>query len=299
MKLRHLLVLALASGAAAVAAQDYPNRPVHIVVSYLAGGGPDAQGRMIGQALSQSLKQPFVIDGYTLLLGETGQLVIAPFAYKSLPYDTIKDFAPIGLIASSPLVLVASRKTHPEIRTMKDLIREAKARPGKLDYGTPGVGGLHHILMESLKSDLGMSITHIPYKGVALSVPAVLSGEVPLILTSIGTLRGNAAQLHVLAISSKERFPGLPDLPTMSEFVKDFEFASESGLLAPAGTPPDIIAKLSANMKAAMQSPDFIEREKGMGYATIWCSPEAYAENLKQNLKRYERAVKIAGIKPE
>ena len=321
--MKHLsrLAISFTLGLAALSAcaQEYPNRPVHIIVGYLTGGGPDIQARLVAQSLSQILKQPFVVDnkpgaagtlatgvaakmapdGYNLLLGETGQMVIAPFAYKSLPYDSLKDFAPIGMFSSSPLVLVASRKTTPEIRTMQDLIREAKARPGKLDYGTPGVGGLHHIVMESLKADLGIRVTHIPYRGVALSVPAVLSGEVPLIVTAIGTLRSNAAQLHILAISSKERFPGLPDVPAMSEFVKDFEFASEMGLLGPAGTPQEVIGKVSAALKTAVQAPEFIERERGLGFATGWTSPEGYADNLRKNLKRYERAVRIAGIQPE
>ena len=299
-------------------AQAYPNKPVRIIVGYAPGGGPDVIARLIAQKLTTSMGQPFVVenkagasgslatgfvakapaDGYTLLLGETAQLVITPYVYKTLPYDTLKDIAPVAMMVTAPLVLVSSAKT-PQIKTLADLVREAKAHPGKLDYGTVGIGSLHHIAMESLKSELGISVTHIPYKGGALTVGALLAGEVPLILTTVSSLGQNASQANLLAVTSKNRYPSLPDVPAISEVIKGFDFSSQMGMLAPAGIPPEISAKLSAAIKVAVDSPDFLDRLKTMGFALTYEPAEAYSEKIRQNLEKYAKAVKLANIQPE
>lgn len=317
--LKHLIgAFASWSLAMAAMAQGYPNKPVKIIVGYTAGGGPDVVARMLAQKLTKSLGQPFIVenkagasgtlataqvakspaDGYTLLMGETAQLVIAPYVYKTLSYDTVKDLAPVALMITAPLVLVSSAKTS-QIKTLDSLIREAKAHPGKLDYGSSGIGSLHHIAMETMKADLGISLTHIPYKGAPLAISALLAGEVPLIFTTVSSLGQNKGQTHILAVSSKDRYPVLPDIPSISEVTKGYDFSSQMGVLAPVGTSPEVLAKLSDAIKTAIHSPDFLEKLKTMSFTMTWGAPEEYAENIHQNLAKYARAVKLANIQPE
>jgi tripartite-type tricarboxylate transporter receptor subunit TctC len=315
--LKVTLALAMMLFAVMAGAQEYPVKGVRIVVGYVAGGGPDVVARTVANRLSEILGQPFVVenrpgagatmataqvakmpaDGYTLLLGETGQLVIAPFIYKSLPYDPIKDFTPISLlVTSSGLLLVASAKSS--IKTIQDLVREARAKPGKIDYGSSGVGTIHHIAMEAFKADLGLAIEHIPYKGSGQSVTSILSGDVPLLITS-GTAAGThirAGSLNVLAVSSAARLPAYPDVPAMAELIKDFEFLSEMGLLAPAGMPQDRVARLSRALTQAMENADLREAFRKVDYTLRFTTPQGYTENLRRNLQRYERAVRAAKI---
>ena len=285
MHLKALVALLGWSIAMAAVGQGYPDKPVKIIVGYAAGGGPDVVARLLAQKLTQSLGQPFVVesrvgatgtiataqvakslpDGYTLLLGETAQLAIVPYVYKTLGYDPAKDLAPVALMITAPLVLVSSVKTT-QIKTLDALIHEAKARPGKLDYGTVGIGSMHHIAMETMKADLGISVTHIPYKGGPLTVSALLTGEVPLILTTVSSLGQNIGQANILAVTSKDRYAVLPEVPSISEVIKGYDFSSQMGVLAPAGTPPEVVAKLSSTIKAAIHSPDFLDRLKDNGF---------------------------------
>ena len=177
-------------------------------------------------------------------------------------------------------------------------LREAKARPGKIDVGTSGIGTIHHIALEVLKADAGLEMMHIPYKGSGQSVSAILAGDVPILLTS-GTAASahiTAGKLNLLATTSASRRPDYPDVPSLSEFVKDYDYSSEMGLLAPAGLPPEVMAKLSRAVKQAMESPDLVESFRQTGTIRIYTTPEEYAENIRRNLKKYERAVKIAKI---
>lgn len=305
-------------GSGNAVAQAYPTRPVRIIVGYPAGASQDILARAVAQRLTQSMGQPFIIenkagaggslgtafaakatpDGYTLLLAETGQLAIAPNVYKSVGYDTLKDFTPLAMIAGTPMVLVTNPK-FTNIKTLPDLIREAKAHPGKLDYGSTGVGSIHHIVMEVLKSDAGFSMTHIPYRGGALSVPALMSGEVTAIFTSLSSLGPFAGQVNVLAVTSGERFPLAPGIPPISDFIKGYDFSSQSGMLAPVGVPAGIAAKLVAALDVAVHSQEFLDKLKSMNFAPAWATQDAYSENLRQNLVKYRRAVKIAGVQPE
>ena len=318
MHLKALVALLGWSIAMAAVGQGYPDKPVKIIVGYAAGGGPDVVARLLAQKLTQSLGQPFVVesrvgatgtiataqvakslpDGYTLLLGETAQLAIVPYVYKTLGYDPAKDLAPVALMITAPLVLVSSVKTT-QIKTLDALIREATARPGKLDYGTVGIGSMYHTAMETMKADLGISVTHIPYKGGPLTVSALLTGEVPLILTTVSSLGQNIGQANILAVTSKDRYAVLPEVPSISEVIKGYDFSSQMGVLAPAGTPPEVVAKLSSAIKAAIHSPDFLDQLKTMGFAMTWGSPEAYADNIRQKLAKYARAVMLANIQPE
>ncbi|MBC7436879.1 MAG: tripartite tricarboxylate transporter substrate binding protein [Bdellovibrionales bacterium] len=319
MAIRHLLLAAAAllmTADGATAQTSYPNRPVKIVVGYVPGGGPDFVARTLGQKLGEILGQPFVVDnrpgagattatafvaksapdGYTLLLGETGQLVVAPYIYKNLAYDTARDFTPISMMASGPLILVANSKLP--IRSMQDLFRIAKAQPGKIDVGTSGVGTIHHVALEVLKADAGLDLAHVPYKGSGQSVAAGLAGDVPMLVTSM-TAAGaqvTAGKLNVVAVTSAGRIAGLPDTPAISEFVKDYDYSSEMGLLAPAGLPPEILARLSRAIKQAVESPDVLEAFRKSSTIIKFTTPEEYTENIRCNLRKYDRAVKIAKI---
>lgn len=314
------LALAAATMLAFVAgalAQEYPSKPVKIIVGYVPGGGPDFVARSLGQKLSEILGQPFVVenrpgagattataqvakmpaDGYTLLLGETGQLVIAPFIYKKLAYDPVKDFTPISLVGtSSGMLLVSNSKSS--IKTIHDLLREVKANPGKVDYGSSGIGSIHHIAMEVFKTDAGLNITHIPYKGSGQSINSILAGEVPLLITSVPAAASHiqAGSLNLLAVSSPNRMAAYPDTPSLSEIVKDYDYLSEMGLLAPAGLPADVLAKLSKAIKQAAESQDLLDAFKKNHYILKYTTPAEYAENIQRNLKKYERAVRIAKV---
>ena len=314
------LALAAATMLAFVAgalAQEYPSKPVKIIVGYVPGGGPDFVARSLGQKLTDILGQPFVVenrpgagattataqvakmpaDGYTLLLGETGQLVIAPFIYKKLAYDPVKDFTPISLVGtSSGMLLVSNSKSS--IKIIHDLLREVKANPGKVDYGSSGIGSIHHIAMEVFKTDAGLNITHIPYKGSGQSINSILAGEVPVLITSVPAAASHiqAGSLNLLAVTSPNRMAAYPDTPSLSEIVKDYDYLSEMGLLAPAGLPPAVLARLSRAIKQAAESPDLLEAFKKNHYILKYTTSEEYAENLRRNLKKYERAVRIAKV---
>ena len=225
------IALALCAAAAmilaipAAQAQQYPERPIRFVLGYAAGGGPDVTARVTAQHMSQLLGQSVIVenrlgaggvvasqavlgapaDGYTLLIGETGQLGIVPHLIKGLNFDPLKDFVPVGLISIQPLLIASSAKSG--IQTLQQMIAEARANPGKLTYGSSGIGTLHHLVMEILKADLGIDITHIPYKGSGQSVPALLAGDVPLLVTGIPVITPHAktGKAHLLAVTSGER----------------------------------------------------------------------------------------------
>ena len=321
LKLRHFALAALAmfTLASNSFAQDYPTRPVKIIVGFVAGGGPDIVARALSIKLQEILGQPFVVDnrpgaggtlggavlakspadGYTLMVGETGPLAIAPFVYKAIPYDTLKDFAPVALVTSEPVLLVSSTKSN--IKTLQDLVREAKANPGRISYGSSGIGTIHHIVGEAFKAGVGIDMQHVPYKGSGQSVPAILAGDVPVLVTSFGGAGAHirSGALNLLAVSSASRVPLAPDTPSLSETIKGYDFQSEIGLLAPAGVPPTIVAKLAAAVKQASESPDFIARFKDTATVVTYKGPADYVENLKTSLRKYEQAVKLANIQPE
>jgi len=248
-----------------------------------------------GATLATNQTAKAAADGYTLLLAETGQVVIAPYIYKALPYDPIKDFTPIGLAVLAPMVLISNSKTT-NIKTLADLVRQAKANPGKIDYASPGIGTIHHIAVEMFKSDAGIDLTHIPYKGSAQSVAALLSGEVHVVLSGFTAVAPYAklGQVNMLAVTSAKRFPGAPDVPMLGEFYKGYDYTSEMGILAPAGVSPEIVAKLSGAMRTALEGPEISERLTTLGLIPAWLSAQDYAENIRENLKKYKHAVDVS-----
>jgi tripartite-type tricarboxylate transporter receptor subunit TctC len=310
---------AIAAVTSGVGAQDYPTRPVKIVVGYVAGGGPDSVARALAQKMGEILGQPFVVenrpgaggtlatgivakspaDGYTLLAGETGQLVIAPYIYKTLSYNTLKDFTPIGLASSESVFLVASPKSN--IKTMADLIRDSKANPGKISYGSSGIGTIHHITAEVFMQGAGINMQHVPYKGSSQSVPAILAGDIPVLMSGFGSVAAHirSGKLNLLAITTAKRPPSMLDAPIIGDLIIGYDFPSETGLLAPAGLPVAVLAKLSNALKLATESPEFVARFKDTGTMPSFMNPNEYTENLKTNLKKYEQAVSRAKIQPE
>jgi tripartite-type tricarboxylate transporter receptor subunit TctC len=318
---RGLLTLAaLMIGISGAFAQSYPNRPVKVILGYSPGGGIDIMARTLSQKLTQILGQPFIVenkpgaggtlaaafvtkavpDGYTLLLDETSTLLTAPHTYKSLSYDPIKDLTPVALVTTTSLILVSNPQSS--IRTLQDLVREAKANPGKLSYGSSGIGSIHHLSMKMFEAGAGLDLLHIPYKGSGQSIQAVLSGEVPLLLTST-TAAGShirAGKVNLLATTSAARIGAYPNTPSLAEIVKDYDFSAENGMLAPPGLPAEVLAKLSGAIKQAVESPEFIEKIKETsGTAITWMTPEDYAANLRASVKKYERAAKLANLRPE
>lgn len=305
-------VLFVASGAQAA---DYPTRPVTVIVPYSAGGGIDVMARTLCQELTKILGQPFVVenktgaggtvgahyvarsapDGYTLMVAanlETAQLTV-----KGVQYDLLKDLTPVGLLTSTALILVS----HPDsgIKTVPDLISKAKASPGKVAYGSSGVGTIHHLAGEAFMRGLGVDTLHVPYKGSGQSIHAVLGNTVPLLMTSFTAAGGSitAGKLNLLAVTSGKRLPTHPNVPSMGEFVKGYHYSVENGLFAPGKLPPEVLAKLSAAVKKATASPAFAKRfEELPGTAVTWSSPEEYRAIIENGLKKYGEIVKAVGL---
>lgn len=298
-------------------AEDYPARPVKVVVAYAAGGGADALARTVSEALSQSLGQPFVVenksgaggipaadmvaksaaDGYTLLLTDT-QYVITPAMFDKLPFDPRKDLVGVSLMTRVPLYFAV--KTSAGIDSLKQFIALAKADPGRYNYGTAGIGSLHHIAMEAFKKDLGLDITHVPYRGSGQSVVGFMGGETTVLVASLPSILPyvKAGTVKLLAVTSAQRALQMPEVPAVAESVPGYDFSTELGILAPAGTPAPVAAKLSSAIAQALARPAVAERVSNiMGASAVGSSPEAYASNLSTNLERYATAVKVAGAK--
>lgn len=306
---------ALCNGAHA--ANDYPNKPVRVIVGYAPGGTPDIIARTLAERLGAELGQSFIVenrpgaggtlatslaaqspaDGYTLLVADIGQLAIAPYLFKKLNYDPIRSFAPVSLAGITPMFIATNAKTS-TIKTIQELIAQAKQHPGSMNYGSSGIGSIHQIAMEVFMAGAGFKLTHVPYKGSGQSVPALIGGEVPVLMTALPTVGPYAAngQVRLLAVTSAQRYPDTPDVPSIAEIVPGYDFPSEVGVLAPAGTPKQILATLSQAIHKALDTDAMRERFKTLGSIPAWSSPEEYAENIRKNLEKYGEAVKLAHI---
>jgi tripartite-type tricarboxylate transporter receptor subunit TctC len=298
------------------AAQSFPSRPVKFVVPFSPGGLSDTVARLLGQDLSAVWGQQVLVDnrpgasgiiaselvakspadGYTLLFADPQHLAINPAMNAKLPYSPLRDFAPVTLAAYGPLFLVA----HPSVEadSLPALIRLVKAKPGQLNYGSAGSGSIHHLTMESLKAALGLDIVHVPYKGAAQAVPALVSGQVALTISALPSLAPHvkAGKAKILAVSSGARSPLAPEVPTIAELaVPGFDFAGQIGIVAPAGTPREVIAKLNADISAVLKQPAFVARLAGLGIDPVGNSPEAFAAIIRADIDKYARAVKVSG----
>jgi tripartite-type tricarboxylate transporter receptor subunit TctC len=316
--MRLLKFLALLAIVGSVHAQGYPNRPVKVVVPYAPGGLPDTIARLVGTKLGESLGQQIVVeniggaggingvtevvkaaaDGYTLLVADVGQIAINPHLFSKLPYAPLKDLAAVSLIGTSPLYLVA----HPSVQanSLKELVELAKAQPGKLNYGSSGIGSIHHLASEALKAGFGIDIVHVPYKGTGQSVPALLGGQVSLLYAALPSIAGHLkdGKVKMLALSAAKRSPQTPDVPTVAESgIPGYEFVAEIGMLAPAGTPRDVVNRLAGEVAKAVKQNDVVQRFSQLGIDPVGSTPEAYAAANKADYAKYAKIVKATGAK--
>ena len=316
-----LAILAATIGApAAAAAQDYPSRPITLIVPYAAGGGNDVMARAAADKMSRTLGQQIVIenrggaggsiatrqiaksapDGYTLGLGGTGTLAINPTLYANSGYDPRKDFAPVGLIATSALVVCV----HPSlpVRSIPDLIALAKKEPGKLNFASAGAGSGIHLGTEYFASMAGIKLTHVPYKGSSPALTDLVGGHVAIYFSSLPPAVGlvKEGKVRALAVTGAKRSPIFPDLPTVAEAaLPGYEAVLHYGIVARAGTPRAIIDKLSAALRAAVMSDDLKRRLADDGAEPLPSTPEEYAADIDREETKWSAIVKASGAKAE
>lgn len=304
--------------AQAQAQGDYPNKPIRLIVPFATAGVTDTSARIVAEKLGQQLGQSVVVenkpgaagnigtqlaaqaqpDGYTLLLGYDGTLAINPNLYAKVPFDPIKDFAPIGKIADATLLVVANPKLG--VATMPELQQYAKSVAGGLSYGSAGTGSTTHLAGEMLRQRSGIPMTHVPYKGGGQAVADVVGGTLPVTFSAvtgaIPFIKGG--QLKAVAVTSRERAPALPDVPTFIEAgLKDFEINSWVGLLAPARTPQPVIDKLNAALQKVLNAPDMRERLTALGMVATPGTAEAYGREIARDLEKNKAIVKAANIR--
>jgi tripartite-type tricarboxylate transporter receptor subunit TctC len=319
--LRAISLLAATTVAlAAAAAQDYPSRPITLIVPYAAGGGNDVMARTAAEKMSKTLGQQIVIenrggaggsiatrqiakaepDGYTLGLGGTGTLAINPTLYGNVGYDPRKDFVPVGLIATSALIVCV----HPSlpVRSIPDLIALAKKEPGKLNYASAGAGSGIHLGTEYFATMAGIKLTHIPYKGSAPALTDLVGGHVAIYFSSLPPAVGLLKQgkVRALAVTGAKRSPVFPDLPTVAEAaLPGFEAVLHYGIVAPAGTPRPVIEKLSAALRAAVMSDDLKARLADDGAEPLPSTPEEYAADIDREETKWSAIVRTSGAKAQ
>jgi len=313
---------ALVAGLASLAhAQEaYPSKPIRIVVPYPPGGASDVTARLLAQKMTESWGQQVLADnrpgangivalehvarspadGYTLLMANLGPNAINPAVYAKLPYDAIKDFAPVTLTTLVPQVLVASPAL--EAKSIQDLVALARANPGKINYGTGGNGSANHLAVELMAAMTGIRLTAVPYKGDAQAMTDAMSGQVSLTLPTVVAALPHikSGKLRPLAVTTKQRVASLPDVPTMEEAgVPGYESVSWGGIMAPAGTPAPVVQKLHAELARILRLPDIQERMAGLGATVVAAGPAEFAAFLQAELRKWDGVAKRAAIKVE
>lgn len=313
-------MLALAAPAAHAQA-DYPTRPIKLILPFPPGGGADLTARSLAQKMGETMGQSIVVenkpgangalgteavaksapDGYTLLVTDRGSLAVNPHLYAKLGYDPLRDFAFVGIATDGPYVLVANPSLN--VKTVAELAAASKAKPGTINYASFGIGSMPQMNLEALNRKLGIDLVHVPYKGAGPASQAVVAGEVGVTIASVPAVQGfiKDGRLRALAVGSDKRFAVLPDVPTMKEAGVDGDILVPTffALLAPAGTPPAIVAKLNAEMKKALADPAIAERLTAAGLVVNGSSPEVMANTVRQDNARFGALVKAIGIKPE
>jgi tripartite-type tricarboxylate transporter receptor subunit TctC len=312
-----LIALAAFAANQDAGAQDYPVRPVTIVVPFAAGGGTDMLARMVGQKLEQKLGKPFLIenkpgagstigaglvakavpDGYTLLMAPSPAMAVAVSIYKNLPYDPASEFVPLALVAQTPFALVV----HPSlpVHSVSDLIRLAKEKPGQLSFGSAGPGTPHHLYAELLKSMTGIEMNHVPYRGSLPLLNDVIAGHIPLTFVDLGPAVGlmQAGKIRPIAISTKSRLAQFPYIPPVADTVPGFDAASWQMLVAPAATPRPIVDKLHAEAKSAVATQDLQDQIVTGGMLPMDNpSVEALHHFVKSEIVRWAKVVQQAGL---
>jgi len=315
--LRLGVAIGLLAGAMSAHAQSFPNRSLRIVVHFPPGGPVDFVARALGQRLGDAWKQPVVIenrpgaggvvgvemvlrsppDGHTLLLGTSGSMAVAP-AVSKLPYDVFTDLAPIALLVINPQILVV----HPSlpVRTVSELVRLAKSKPGQINYASVGPGSPNHMGMELLKSMTGMDMVHIPYKGTTPAMTDVISGQVSLLFNSMPSVLPHikSGRLRAIAVGSAKRSPAAPDVPTVSETpgLQGFQYTTWYGLFGPAAMPKDIVNQVNAETVRALNQPDMSELFASQGAEPAPSSPEGLAKFMRAEFEAWRKVIKAAKI---
>jgi tripartite-type tricarboxylate transporter receptor subunit TctC len=316
--LRLIALIGLVLAPLASHAQSYPIRPIRVILSVPAGATPDVTARLITPGMSQILGQQLVVDnrpggggvigaeiaskaapdGYTVFISSPGALTILPHLRKDVPYDTLRDFAPVSLISIGPFVLI----THPALpaKSVKELIALAKAQPGKLNYASAGNGVANHLAMELFKQMAGVDIVHVPYKGAPQAVTDVLSGNMNMMFNSIAPIVGHikAGRVRVLGIASPKRSSQLPDVPTISEAgVPGFEAVNWFGMFVPAKTPKAIIARLNEAVVKVLHNEDIRAQYTKLGADAAGSTPEEFGAFVRRDMEQCAKVVKISGAK--
>lgn len=311
------LCLSLASLAPA-AAQGFPTKPVRVVIGFPAGGPLDQHARLLSDRLQAVLGQPVIIDykagaggtvgaqevmkapadGHTIMLANTGVMVINPALYGKLPYATLKDFVPIARTAMQPLALLVNPQVP--VKDLKEFIDYARARPGQVNFGSAGNGGISHLVPEMFKTATGLFMVHIPYRGSAPAFTDLMGGQVQFMAESIPQAAAYHKQgkVRALAVTSRQRNPALPDVPTVMETgIRNFEVVGFYGFLAPAGTPREVVAKLSDAFRQVLETPDIRNRMVTQGADPAFLGAEEFAQFLAAEMPRWADAVKKSGAK--
>ena len=312
-----IILAASLAAAPAIAQTDWPSKPVRIVVPFAAGGTPDITARVIGDQLTQSLKQSFVIDnragaggnvgatevaragpdGYTFLMGTPGTQAINQFLYPKMPYDTAKDFAPVSFVVRVPNVLVVNPGVG--AKTIADLVVLAKARPGALSYGSPGNGSTGHLSTELFKSRAGIFAVHIPYRGSGPMLLDLMAGQIQMAIDNLPSAIPHirSGKLVALGVTSEARNAQLPDVPTIASALPGYAAESWFVLMAPAGTPPAIVNRLSGEVDRILKKPEVVERFKGLGAEPVGGTPERLAQFIVAETGKWQQVVKASGAK--
>lgn len=300
-------------------AADYPNKPIRMIVPFAPGGGTDIIGRLLAQELGQAWGQTVVVDnrgggggtlganlaakatpdGYTMVLASLG-LSYAPALYSKLPFDPLKDLAPVSLVATQPFVYVVVPALG--VNSMKDLIALAKTKPGQIRYGSGGAGGSSHLGTELLRTMTGIDIVHVPYKGTGPALTAMLSGEIQMQLIGISSVVPHlkSGRMRALAVSGAKRSAAAPDVPTVAESgVPGYAFDVWYGMLFPAGTPRAIIGRTNAEINRALKSPALAQRFAGVGVEPAGTTPEEFAKMLQSEIAKWRKVVAAANIRLE
>ena len=316
-----LLTILLASVVAGTAAaQQYPSKPIRMIVPFAPGGPNDIIGRTVGQKLHETWGQPVVVenrggaggtigvdagaksppDGYTLIMGGSSNLAVAPSLYSKLPYDPLQDLAPISNVAFVPYVVTVNPRVP--ARNMKELIAMAKSKPGFLSYGSSGAGSMSSLAAELITATGGGKMTHIPYKGTAPSVAAMVTGEIDLMVADLSAVAGHAkaGKLKILATAGSRRTKAAPELPTVAESgLKGYAVDAWFGIVVPAKTPQDVVARIASGVAGAVKSQDVRGRFEQLGYDPIGDTPAEFAQTIKSDIAKFAKIIKAAGIRIE
>jgi tripartite-type tricarboxylate transporter receptor subunit TctC len=323
MKPKLLVSIAVAVAAliapAMVHAQAWPNKPIRVIIPYPPGDTSDIIARLISPKMSERLGQPVLVenragasgqiglevaghaapDGYTIAVGQGGNLVVAPHTYKKLPYEPLKDFVPVALLATNYLALVANLDTP--FKTVTEMVAWAKANPGRLTLATNGEGGFPHLAFESLRTMAGFTFTHVPYKGAAQILTDIMGGQVQIGISAYTSLAPqiNSGKVRLLALTNPVRVPNKLELPIVAESVAGYDSRGWFGYVAPAGTPREIVQRLNEEINRAMKAPDVEEKLVAAGLIIITESPDFFGDMIKSDYAKYGKLARDIGFQPQ